>query len=143
MGTAPLNPLSWLFNWIVFSFKLRLYPLHRSVPYNIITLRSQQVFERPRGCPKQLIAADTLHVDFKVADVHPDLARDGARWRHGNRRADLATMWDSSREEEGEGVRCCNYLLRRSWLVRNACVGHGAVSDSSSAHLLFGKAFDV
>ncbi|VDP08057.1 unnamed protein product [Heligmosomoides polygyrus] len=43
--------------------------------------------KRPRGRPKQRWA-DTLHKDFKVAGVHPDLARDRERWRHGTRKAD-------------------------------------------------------
>ncbi|VDP40009.1 unnamed protein product [Heligmosomoides polygyrus] len=48
--------------------------------------------KRPRGCPKRW--ADTLHKFFKVAGVHPDLARDRERWRHGTRKADPAMKRD-------------------------------------------------
>ncbi|VDP50908.1 unnamed protein product [Heligmosomoides polygyrus] len=49
--------------------------------------------KRPRGRLKQRWA-DMLHKDFKVAGVHPDLARDRERWRHGPRKADPAMKWD-------------------------------------------------
>ncbi|VDO96600.1 unnamed protein product [Heligmosomoides polygyrus] len=49
--------------------------------------------KRPRVRTKQRWA-DTLHKDFKVAGVHPDLARDRERWRHGTRKADPAMKRD-------------------------------------------------
>uniref|UniRef100_A0A183GTT2 Integrase_H2C2 domain-containing protein n=1 Tax=Heligmosomoides polygyrus TaxID=6339 RepID=A0A183GTT2_HELPZ len=45
--------------------------------------------KRYRGRPKQRWS-DTLHTDLKVAGVHPDLALDSERWRHGTRTADSA-----------------------------------------------------
>ncbi|VDO77263.1 unnamed protein product [Heligmosomoides polygyrus] len=43
-----------------------------------------------RERPKQRWS-DTLHMDLKVAGVHPDLALDRERWRHNTRIADPAT----------------------------------------------------
>ncbi|VDO86609.1 unnamed protein product [Heligmosomoides polygyrus] len=49
--------------------------------------------KRPRGRPKQR-RAYALHKDFKVAGVHPDLARDRERWRRGTRKPDPAMKRD-------------------------------------------------
>ncbi|VDO60701.1 unnamed protein product [Heligmosomoides polygyrus] len=58
-----------------------------------IGLNFEVLGKRPRGRPKQRWA-DTLHKDFKVAGVHPDLERDRERWRHGTRKADPAMKRD-------------------------------------------------
>ncbi|VDP25846.1 unnamed protein product [Heligmosomoides polygyrus] len=47
----------------------------------------------PRGRPKQRWL-DTLHLDLKIAGVHPDQAIDRGKWRHRTRRADPATKRD-------------------------------------------------
>ncbi|VDP04025.1 unnamed protein product [Heligmosomoides polygyrus] len=49
--------------------------------------------KRPRGRPKQRWL-DTLHLDLKIAGVHPDQAFDREKWHHHTRRADPATKWD-------------------------------------------------
>ncbi|VDO95843.1 unnamed protein product [Heligmosomoides polygyrus] len=49
--------------------------------------------KRPRGRPKQHWL-DTLHMDLKLAGVHPDQAFDREKWRHQTRRADPATKRD-------------------------------------------------
>ncbi|VDP17072.1 unnamed protein product [Heligmosomoides polygyrus] len=49
--------------------------------------------KRPRGRPKQRWL-DTLHLDLKIAGVHPDQAFDREKWRHHTRRADPATKRD-------------------------------------------------
>ncbi|VDO96393.1 unnamed protein product [Heligmosomoides polygyrus] len=49
--------------------------------------------KRPRGRPKQRWL-DTLHMDLKLAGVHPDQAFDREKWRHQTRRADPATKRD-------------------------------------------------
>ncbi|VDO74180.1 unnamed protein product [Heligmosomoides polygyrus] len=46
--------------------------------------------KRPGGRPKQY-CLDTLHLDLKIAGVHPDQALDREKWLHHTRRADLAT----------------------------------------------------
>ncbi|VDP49462.1 unnamed protein product [Heligmosomoides polygyrus] len=43
--------------------------------------------KRSRGRPKQR-RSHTLHMDLKVAGVHPDLALGRERWRHDTRIAD-------------------------------------------------------
>ncbi|VDO82786.1 unnamed protein product [Heligmosomoides polygyrus] len=58
-----------------------------------IGLNFGMVGKRPRGRPKQR-CPDTLHMDLKLAGVHPDLALDRERWRHDIRIADLATKRD-------------------------------------------------
>ncbi|VDP08233.1 unnamed protein product [Heligmosomoides polygyrus] len=58
-----------------------------------IGLNFEVIGKRSRGRPKQRWA-DTLHMDLKVAGVHPDLALDGERWRHDTRIADPATERD-------------------------------------------------
>ncbi|VDP27944.1 unnamed protein product [Heligmosomoides polygyrus] len=49
--------------------------------------------KRPRGRPKQRWA-DTLHMNLKVAGVHPDLTLDRERWRRDTRIADPSTKPD-------------------------------------------------
>ncbi|VDP26800.1 unnamed protein product [Heligmosomoides polygyrus] len=58
-----------------------------------IALESEMSCRRSKGRPEQRWS-DTLHKDFKVAGVHPDLARDRERWRHGTRKADPAMKQD-------------------------------------------------
>ncbi|VDO69441.1 unnamed protein product [Heligmosomoides polygyrus] len=50
-----------------------------------IGLKFEVVGKRPRGRPKQRWS-DTLHMDLKVAGVHPDLALDRERAAEENRR---------------------------------------------------------
>ncbi|VDO98885.1 unnamed protein product [Heligmosomoides polygyrus] len=47
----------------------------------------------PKGRPKQRWI-DTLHMDLKVAGIHPDQAFDRAKWRHCTRKADPAAKRD-------------------------------------------------
>ena len=49
--------------------------------------------KRPKGRPKQRWL-DTLHADLKLAGIHPDQARDRAKWRQRTSRADPATKRD-------------------------------------------------
>ncbi|VDP60115.1 unnamed protein product [Heligmosomoides polygyrus] len=58
-----------------------------------IGFKFEVVGKRPRGRPKQRWS-DTLHMDLKVAGIHPDLALDRERWRHYTRIADPATERD-------------------------------------------------
>ncbi|VDO66763.1 unnamed protein product [Heligmosomoides polygyrus] len=58
-----------------------------------IGLNFEVIGIQPRGRPKQRWA-DTLHMDLKVAGVHPDLALDRERWRHDTRIADPAIQRD-------------------------------------------------
>ncbi|VDO74488.1 unnamed protein product [Heligmosomoides polygyrus] len=58
-----------------------------------IGLNFEVIGKRPRGRPKQCWS-DTLHMDLKVAGVHPDLALDRERWRHNIRIPDPATKRD-------------------------------------------------
>ncbi|VDO70203.1 unnamed protein product [Heligmosomoides polygyrus] len=58
-----------------------------------IGLNFEVIGKRHRGRPKQRWS-DTLHMDLKVAGVHPDLALDPERWRHDTRIADPATKRD-------------------------------------------------
>ncbi|VDP43600.1 unnamed protein product [Heligmosomoides polygyrus] len=46
--------------------------------------------KRPKGRPKHRWL-DTLHVDLKVAGIHPDQAFDRVKWRHHTRIADPAS----------------------------------------------------
>ncbi|VDO98451.1 unnamed protein product [Heligmosomoides polygyrus] len=55
-----------------------------------IGLNIEVIGMRPRGRPKQRLS-DTLHMDLKVAGVHPDLALDRERWRRDTKIADPAT----------------------------------------------------
>ncbi|VDO21265.1 unnamed protein product [Heligmosomoides polygyrus] len=58
-----------------------------------IGFKLEVVGKRPRERPKQRWS-DTLHMDLKVAGVHPDLTVDRERWRHDTRIADPATKRD-------------------------------------------------
>ncbi|VDP29299.1 unnamed protein product [Heligmosomoides polygyrus] len=58
-----------------------------------IGLKFEVAGKRPRGRPKQRWS-DTLHLDLKVAGVHPDLALDREMWHHDTRIADPATKRD-------------------------------------------------
>ncbi|VDO66057.1 unnamed protein product [Heligmosomoides polygyrus] len=49
--------------------------------------------KRPKGRPKQRWL-DTLHVDLKVAGIHPYQAFDGVKCRHHTRIADPASKQD-------------------------------------------------
>ncbi|VDO93965.1 unnamed protein product [Heligmosomoides polygyrus] len=49
--------------------------------------------KRPKGRLKQRWL-DTLHVDLKVAGIHPDQAFDRVKWRHYTRIADPASKRD-------------------------------------------------
>ncbi|VDP09717.1 unnamed protein product [Heligmosomoides polygyrus] len=49
--------------------------------------------KRPRGCPKQRWL-DMLHLDLKIAGVHPDQAFDRKHWCHNAGRADPAAKRD-------------------------------------------------
>ncbi|VDO19781.1 unnamed protein product [Heligmosomoides polygyrus] len=49
--------------------------------------------KRPKGRPKQRWL-DTLHVDLKVAGIHPDQAFDRVKWHHHTRTADPASKRD-------------------------------------------------
>ncbi|VDP17277.1 unnamed protein product [Heligmosomoides polygyrus] len=55
-------------------------------------LNFEVIGKRPRRRPKQRWS-DTLHMDLKVAGVHPDLALDQERCRQDTRIADPATKW--------------------------------------------------
>ncbi|VDP61625.1 unnamed protein product [Heligmosomoides polygyrus] len=69
------------------------FPRGREDSVRKIGLNFEVIGKRPRGRPKQRWA-DTLHMDFKVAGVHPDLALDREKWRHDTRIADSATKVD-------------------------------------------------
>ncbi|VDO76194.1 unnamed protein product [Heligmosomoides polygyrus] len=58
-----------------------------------IGLNFEVIGKRPRGRPKQHWA-ETLHMNFKVAGIHPELALDLERWRRDIRIADPATLRD-------------------------------------------------
>ncbi|RCN49909.1 hypothetical protein ANCCAN_03944 [Ancylostoma caninum] len=49
--------------------------------------------KRPKGRPKQRWL-DTLHADLKLAGIHPDQARDRAKWRQQTSKADPDTKRD-------------------------------------------------
>ncbi|KIH63202.1 hypothetical protein ANCDUO_06495 [Ancylostoma duodenale] len=49
--------------------------------------------KRAKGRQKQRWL-DTLHADLKLAGIHPDQARDGAKWRQRTTKADPATKRD-------------------------------------------------
>ncbi|VDP22515.1 unnamed protein product [Heligmosomoides polygyrus] len=58
-----------------------------------IGLNFEVIGKQPRGRPKQRWSKK-LHMDLKVAGIHPDLALDRERWRHDTRIADTATKRD-------------------------------------------------
>ncbi|VDO19538.1 unnamed protein product [Heligmosomoides polygyrus] len=58
-----------------------------------IGLKLEVPGKRPRGRPKQRWL-DTLHMDLKLAGIHPVQAFDREKWRHQTRRADPATKRD-------------------------------------------------
>ncbi|VDO78462.1 unnamed protein product [Heligmosomoides polygyrus] len=58
-----------------------------------IGLKFEVVGKRSRRRPKQHWS-DTLHMNFKIAGVHSDLALDRQTWRHDTRIADPAMKRD-------------------------------------------------
>ncbi|VDO26024.1 unnamed protein product [Heligmosomoides polygyrus] len=69
-----------------------------------IVLNFEVIGKGPKGRPKQRWS-DTLHMDLKVAGVHPDLALDRETWRHDTRIADPATKRADAEEEEEDTSR--------------------------------------
>uniref|UniRef100_A0A183GXA0 FHA domain-containing protein n=1 Tax=Heligmosomoides polygyrus TaxID=6339 RepID=A0A183GXA0_HELPZ len=66
-----------------------------------IGLNLEDPGKRPRGRPKQRWL-DTLHLELKMASVHPDQAFDWENWRHHTRRADPPPSGTDANEEEDD-----------------------------------------